>query len=52
MEVGLGNVLSALEKHSTAFPQQPWLRPSKLLVDAVTSKSSIKDALADYRKKG
>lgn len=49
-EVGLENVLKALNRHSAAFPKQQWLKPSNLLVEAVKSKSSISAALAAHRK--
>jgi hypothetical protein len=50
-EVGLENVLEALNRHAAANPKQQWLRPSSLLVEAVNNKASIAATLAAHRKK-
>jgi hypothetical protein len=49
-EIGLQNVLSALQIHSANFPQQPHLKPSELLVEAVKQGKSLQETLATRRK--
>jgi hypothetical protein len=49
-EIGLQNVLNALQTHSEKFPQQPHLKPSDLLVEAVKQGKSLQETLATRRK--
>ena len=41
----IGQSLQALKEHSDNNPEQPWLRPSKLLEDVVESGANIKEEL-------
>lgn len=38
-ELGYGNVVRALERHAEKHPAQPWLRPSRLLVELAAAEA-------------
>ena len=46
---GLSTVLKALQRYSDRYPNQPWLKPSALLENAVKH-GSIKEELKNFEK--